>query len=84
MKNKDTETSLISSLDDTTYVVGPTNQNVTWTVFVFKPSHFDLVITGTFKLSDSRSTGYITINVTGLQLGTYEYILICFDEFDNQ
>ncbi len=77
---------LITSSGDLEYIVGRTNNYISWILEDDNPGTYNILREGIMLVSDTPWTDglNVTINVDLLSLGIYNYTLVAKDTFDNE
>ncbi len=71
----------ITSPNDINYIEGDTGNSISWTANDMNPATYTITIDGTQVQSGSWNSGVpININVDGLNLGSYTYIIVVSDQ----
>jgi len=91
--NKMTDTVWVSIVDvtvptidtspDVEYVIGMVNQWITWTVYDLHPNNYTIFLNDSILIQDDWYDLSITINIDGLEVGTYNYTVLLVDSSGN-
>jgi len=68
---------------DAIYEYGSTGHTIVWTASDLYPGNYTIIRDSTILDVDEWTSGSISISTDGLDIGTYEYIIMVFDEYDN-
>ncbi|MHA1882760.1 MAG: ABC transporter substrate-binding protein [Candidatus Thorarchaeota archaeon] len=68
---------------DITYTLGATGNSITWVVTCSSSSHYEVYQNDTLLTTNDWDGSDIIVNVDGLDVGSYKYELIVFDELGN-
>jgi hypothetical protein len=75
---------LIYSSGDLNYLVGETDNEISWIITDDYPNDYFIYFMGYEIRTDSWESGEtITVNVDSLEVGTYNYTILVYDAFDN-
>jgi len=81
---QDTANPILSSPADITYEEDTTGHNITWSNADTNPETYTIYKDNIEIYSGAWASGVpITINIDGLSIGSYNYTIIVYDEFDN-
>ncbi|MDH5401579.1 MAG: hypothetical protein OEY49_03730 [Candidatus Heimdallarchaeota archaeon] len=75
----------ISSPNDVTYIVGSTGNSIVWTVGDTHPDVYNITLHGIeYRSTTNWVNGTITLNIDGLEVGTYTFIIWVYDTYNNK
>jgi parallel beta-helix repeat protein len=76
----DTSDPEMDSPDDISYVLGDTDNVITWIANDLTPNHYNVSIDGEFETKEDWTGGAIEVNVDGLDVGTHTVEILVCDE----
>jgi parallel beta-helix repeat protein len=79
----DTTSPVVDSPTDIQFEEGTPNQFITWTPFDFDPDSYTIHRDGMLLESESWTGSQVIVNITGLSVGSYTYLLTVYDGTGN-
>ena len=80
----DEDPPLVYSSGDLNYLLGEMDNEISWIVTDDNPGDYFIYFNSYLIITHSWVSGEtITLNVDGLQVGTYNYTILVYDKFDN-
>jgi parallel beta-helix repeat protein len=73
----------IDSPEDEVIESGSLGNEITWDTFDLTPSHYEVYEDGLLDSTESWDSGFVTVNIDGLEVGNHDITLVLYDSTEN-